>query len=39
MAEMLAEFGGACCPSVAAVVEHLIDRYAYPEPAERGLRP
>jgi len=27
-AEMLAEFGGAVCPSLAAALERLIDRHA-----------
>jgi hypothetical protein len=27
-ADLLAEFGGACCPSLAAMLERLIDRQA-----------
>jgi hypothetical protein len=37
VAEMLEELGGACCPSVIALLEHLIDRHAALESVDRGL--
>lgn len=36
-ADLLSEFGAACCPSVSAMIERLIDRQA--NPVSRGQRP
>lgn len=36
-ADLLAEFGGACCPSFGAMLERLIDRQAVP--LATGARP
>ncbi|MDG3041925.1 hypothetical protein [Roseicyclus marinus] len=35
-ADLMSEFGAACCPSIAAMLERLIDRQAHP--ASRGQR-
>lgn len=36
-ADLLSEFGAACCPSISAMLERLIDRQAHP--ANREQRP
>jgi hypothetical protein len=37
VADMLEDLGGACCPSVIALLEHLIDRHAALESVDRRL--
>jgi hypothetical protein len=35
-ADMLAELGGACCPSLGATLERLIDRQGIPATGRAG---
>jgi hypothetical protein len=37
VADMVEDLGGACCPSVIALLEHLIDRHAALESVDRRL--